>query len=163
MGKIIIVLMFISSVIFAQEDNELNKNAVNITVGGIGLGLSANYSRVVVDKENYFVDASVGIGVLPAIGGVSIPHSVSYNLGKETNFLEIGLGGNYWTGKTNSSGYTESTYSYQLAPIIGWRRNFKNNLIFRAYASPLIHISGEYFYDNQAVIPYLGLSLGYGF
>jgi len=77
--------------------------------------------------------------------------------------MELGLGGNYWSGETNSSGYTETTSSYNLSPIIGWRKHFKNNLIFRVYANPIFHVSGEYFYEDNAIVPYLGMSLGYGF
>ena len=154
-----------SSVVLGQGTNEYSpkKNSIDATIGGMGLGISINYSRVLSTKEKYFVVASVGIGTLPAIGGYSIPHQVTFNIGSDSNFMELGIGGNYWSGKTNSSGYTETTSSYNLAPIIGWRKHFKNNLIFRIYANPLFHVSGEYFYENYAVVPYVGMSLGYGF
>ena len=164
MKRVLFVLLLVSSATFAQEQNIYPvKNSFDLTIGGMGLGLSVNYSRTISVKEKYFVAASAGIGTLPFLGGYSIPHQVTFNLGTNGNFMELGLGGNYWNGKTNSSGYTESTYSYQLAPIIGWRKHFKNNFIFRVYANPLFHVSGEYFYNGNAVVPYLGMSLGYGF
>ena len=164
MKKLFSVLLFISSVTFVQaQDRAIVKNSVDATIGGMGLGISVNYSRTIVVKEKYFVVASAGIGSIPSIGGYTIPHQVTFNLGSNGNYMELGLGGSYWNGKTNSSGYTETATSYNISPIIGWRKHFNNNLIFRIYANPLFHISGEYFYENNAVVPYLGMSLGYGF
>jgi len=165
MKKVLLLLIFISGGVVAQNSNEnqIKKNSFGLSVGGMGLGLAINYSRTIVLKDNYFIEASTGLGALPFVGGYSIPHELTLNLGSESSFLELGLGGNYWYGKTNSSGYTESAYSYQLAPIIGWRKNFKNNLLLRVYANPLFHVSGEYFYENKDVVPYLGVCLGYRF
>jgi len=164
MKRVLFILLLFSSITFVQaQEKELVKNSIDITVGGMGLGLSVNYSRMIAVKEKYFVIASAGIGTLPSIGGSSFPHQVTFNLGSNGNYMEVGLGGNYWSGKTNASGYTETTSSYNLSPIIGWRKHFKNNFIVRIYANPLFHVSGAYFYENNAVVPYLGMSLGYGF
>ena len=114
-------------------------------------------------KEKYFVVASVGVGSLPSLGGVSIPHQVTFNFGKHSSFFEAGIGGVFWSGQSDSSGFEESTNSYNLMPLAGWRKYFKKNLCFRAYASPVIHISGAYFVNDYAVMPYMGVSLGYTF
>lgn len=132
-------------------------------MGGTGLFVSVNYSRILLVKSNYFINASVGIGTVPFTGGITLPHQVTFNLGKKSSFLELGIGGSYWSSKSNSSGYTETVNSYQLCPIIGWRKHFNNNLIFRAYANPLFHISGENYIEDYSVVPYLGISLGYSF
>jgi hypothetical protein len=163
MKKILFVAFLVASSAIYGQNKSIKNNSIDLSIGGLGLGISINYSRTLAIKEKYFVVASVGVGAIPSIGGVSIPHSVSYNIGKGSNFLELGLGGCYWQGKSNDSGYTESIHSYQLAPIVGWRKNFANNLNLRLFASPLIHISGEYFYENKDLTPYLGLSFGYGF
>ncbi len=139
------------------------KNNIDFSTGGTGLFASFNYSRIVLVKSNYFINVSVGIGSVPFVGGTTFPHQVTFNLGRKNSFLELGIGGTYWSGKTNSSGYTEAFNSYQLTPIIGWRKHFNNNLIFRIYANALFHISGEYYIENYSVIPYLGIGLGYGF
>lgn len=161
--------LLLSMMVYGQENNpDLRKiigrkNNIDISLGGTGIFASVNYSRILLVKPKYFINASVGIGAVPSIGGFTIPHQISFNIGKKSSFLELGIGGSYWTGKSNSSGYTQTVYSYQLCPIIGWRKHFDNNLIFRVYVNPLIHISGEYFIENYSVVPYLGISLGYSF
>lgn len=105
---------------------------------------------------------SVGLGGMPMMG-IALPHSFKANFGVGNNFLELGVGGTYITGKTNESGFTESFYSYQLSPIIGWRRHFENNLVFRGYINPFIHLAGKNFIEDYSIVPYLGLSLGYRF
>lgn len=53
---------------FSQENNsDLSKtfkrmNSADITIGGTGLFIFANYSRVIAVKSNYFINASVGVG-----------------------------------------------------------------------------------------------------
>ncbi len=159
-----IVVFLTSSFFYGQKDTFIQrKNSVDITIAGTGIGFSANYSRIMAVKEKYFVVASVGVGLLPSVGGVSIPHQITFNFGKHSSFFEAGIGGVFWSGKSDSSGFEESINSYNLLPLAGWRKYFKKNLFFRAYASPVIHISGEYFYEDYAVMPYMGVSLGYTF
>ncbi len=139
------------------------KNSIDLTIGGNGLFASVDYNRTLFIKSNYFVSASVGLGTVPFVGGITIPHQVTFNLGKKNSFIELGIGGSYWSGESNASGYTETLSSYQLSPIIGWRKHFNNNLIFRLYVNPLFHVFGEYYIENYSVLPYLGVSLGYCF
>lgn len=163
------LLVLFSIVTYSQENGSdlkkiaERKNAIDLTIGGNGLFASVNYNRILIVRSYYFINASVGIGTLPLVGGFTLPHLVTCNTGKRSSFLELGIGGSYWSGKSNASGYTERNYSYQLSPIIGWRKHFKSNLIFRAYVNPLIHVSGEYYIEDYPVIPYFGISLGYGF
>ena len=161
--SLLLLLLALSSSTFSQENIDLKKNAVDIAIGGNGLFISTNYSRIVLVKPNYFINTLVGIGTIPSVGGVTLPHQITFNIGKNSSYLELGIGGTFWSGKSNSSGYSETVTSYQLSPIIGWRKNFKNNLVFRAYANPLFHISGEYFIEDYSVVPYAGVSLGYAF
>jgi len=142
---------------------EKRKNSIGLLIGGTGLFASFNYGRIILVKPNYFINLSVGIGSVPFAGGITFPHQVTFNLGKKSSFFELGIGGSYWSGKTNESGYTETFKSYQLTPVIGWRKHFNSNLIFRIYANLLFRVSGEYFIENYPVIPFVGLSLGYGF
>lgn len=166
---LIVSCLVLSAMVFGQENNSdlstglTRKNSVDVTVGGTGLGLSTNYSRIIAVKSNYFINASVGIGSIPIEGGTTVPHQLTFNFGKKSSFLELGLGGTYWTGKSNASGYTERDNSYNISPIIGWRKNFKSNIVFRTFASPIIHVSGVHFVNQYAVFPYMGISLGYTF
>lgn len=166
---IIISCMLLSSLTYAQgcagnlSETLQRKNAVDVTLGGTGLAISVNYNKIILVKPNYFVSAAVGIGSVPSVGGLTVPHQLTFNFGKNSNFLEVGLGGTFWSGESNASGYTETLNSYQISPIIGYRKYLKNNFVIRVYANPLIHISGEYYIEDYSIIPYLGLSLGYTF
>ena len=147
----------------ALTESLQNKNTIDITFAGSGLVISANYSRKLLTTPAYYLNASIGAGTVPLSGGLTFPHQLSFNLGRRSSFLELGISGTYWTGTSNSSGYTERIYSYQISPLVGYRKHFFNNLIFRAYANPLFHISGEYYLENYKIIPYLGLSIGHSF
>jgi len=147
----------------AREQALQRKNSVALTFGGTGLFLSVSYDRILVVKPDYFVEASVGIGVFPDIAGAIIPHQIIINKGKKTSFLMIGLGGTYEWHKTDESGFTKSVTSYNLVPILGWKKLFRSHLLFSIYASPLIHIAGIYLYGGYGIIPYAGVSFGYTF
>lgn len=162
---IVLLLGFIFTAAFAQEKQQfvIKKNSIDATIGGTGLAISFNYSRVLQVRPNYFIIASIGAGSVPFSGGLSVPHQITINFGKKNNFLEAGLGGSYWTGTSTATAEMERIYSYQLCPIIGYRKHFSNHLIFRAYFNPLIHISGEYMYEDWKVLPYVGISFGWSF
>ncbi len=142
-----------------------NRNSIDITIGGTGLFLSTNYNRVLFVQPGYFVNASVGIGAVIIAGGLTLPHQLTMNFGKKNSFLEVGIGGSYWTGKDDSvdPATAKNIHSYNISPILGWRKNISKHFVFRIYASPLIHISGEYIANNQAITAFGGLSFGYSF
>ncbi len=127
--------------------------------------MSVNYGKVLDQHEDYFITGVAGIGMFPPLGGTGViwtlPHQITISIGKNIHFVEIGTGGSYATGKTNASGYTESFYSYNLSPILGYRLQLRNGVVFRAYLSPIVHLSGEFILEDYKVLPYLGLSLGY--
>ena len=139
------------------------KSTIDITFGGSGLVISANYRRKLLIRQIYYINVSLGAGTVPASGGLTLPHQLSLNLGRKSGFLELGVGGTYWTGTSNRSGYTERIYSYQLSPLIGYRRYFYNRLVIRVYANPLFYIAGEYYLEDYTIIPYAGLSIGHSF
>ena len=147
----------------AMDETLKTRNVIEIGFGGSGLVISASYSRKLLVKPGYFMNASLGAGTVPLSGGVTIPHQVTFNLGKRKNYLELGVAGTFFTGLSNASGFSERIYSYQFSPLVGYRRIFFNNLVFRAYLNPLFHIAGEYYLENYAIIPYAGLSIGHSF
>lgn len=159
----ILLLVFSLSAFSQQESSNKKMNSIDLSLGGIGIGASVNYSRVIVSNPSNFLNASLGVGFLPFTGGFTLPHGLSYNLGKSSSFLELGLHGVYWTGEDNSNVKMESKSSYMISPLIGWKKEFNNHLVFRVYANSFVHVSGEYFIEKYTVVPYLGLSLGYKF
>jgi hypothetical protein len=166
--SLLFIALVIPSMVFSQKTADdlttrnIRKNCIDVTVGGSGLFLSTNYSRVLTVQPGYFVNASVGVGTVIMMGGTSVPHQLTFNFGKKSSFLEVGFGGSFWTGKTDSSGFAEKTNSYNISPIIGWRKIFENNMNFRAYVNPLFNVSGEQITNNKFT-PYAGISLGYTF
>jgi hypothetical protein len=139
------------------------KNSFVLTLGGNGIFLSLSYDRVLAVKPGFFVDANVGLGLIPMIGGTSFSQQLVFNLGKRTGFLMLGMGGTYEWHKTDASGFTQTKTSYHLSPIVGWKKIFRSHLIFSVYASPLIHISGAYMFEDWPVAPYGGIGLAYSF
>jgi hypothetical protein len=165
--SLIIFLAAIAFSSFGQIDslkyNALVKkqNSFDVSIGGLGLFASLNFSRYVLIKENYFVNTSIGIGTVPMVGGMVLPHQITFNYGKNRKFLEVGLGGTYWGSKIHDEPNKEEVvHSYNLAPIIGWRIHFKNNMVFRVYATPIFHVAGAYILNDYSVLPYGGFSLG---
>ncbi|OYT16032.1 MAG: hypothetical protein B7C24_10005 [Bacteroidetes bacterium 4572_77] len=161
----ILLLLLGSSTLFAQEEKPAitKKNQLNFTLAGSGIGVSLNYGRNFLITPKHFIEISVGVGSVPFSGGLSVAHQITYNMGENGNFLELGLGGTYWQGTENATANQEMINSYHIYPIIGYRKQFKNNILFKAYINPLIHLSGEYLYENNDVVPYGGLSIGYSF
>ena len=164
LGFWVIVLLFTVSGLKAQQSTieNLPQNSVDLSIGGVGMGFTFNYGRVVAKKPGYLVIASLGAGSVPSVGGLSIPHRVSFNFGKKNSFLEAGIGGAYWSGREDSA-EAPRIHSYQLAPIIGWRKYFKNHWLFRLHATPLFTVSGTNFLNNKDIVFYGGISLGYAF
>ena len=170
MKNFIVLLFFslyLSMQLHAQDQNNqvvhrLGYNAVDVTFGGNGLLLSANYSRVWLEKTGFFADAGVGIGFTVLAGGMTLPHSITFNLGKKSSFLMLGIGGIYWQGKTDSSGFEETATSYNLAPMVGWRKNFKSHILLKIYANPIINVSGEPI-TELGILPFAGIGIGYMF
>lgn len=167
---VFIAFLFLSTTLFAQEiTGDLTqiikrKNSIDLTVGGTGLGISANYNRIIAVKTTYFTNISIGVGKLPAVQGTTLSQQITWNYGKKNDFFEIGMGGMLWLNYTSGGCASKGGNPYFLTPMMGWRRNFKNNMVFRLYLNPLIDLSEqEMFGRGTAVMPYGGLSLGYSF
>lgn len=168
-NSVLLLILFVSNLLLAQENNSkqqvlpIKKNNVEFTVAGMGLGISINYNRVLLMKSNYFLNASAGIGSVPFSGGLSIPHQLTINFGKKSSFFELGIGGVYWTGTSSATAEQEKLYSYQIAPIIGFRKHVKQRLVLRVYTNPLFLVSGVPLYENYDIVLYLGFSVGWAF
>jgi len=165
--SLIIFLTAIALSSFGQIDslkyNALVKkqNSFDVSIGGLGLFASLNFSRYVLIKENYFVNTSIGIGTAPMVGGMILPHQITFNYGKNRKFLEVGMGGTYWVSTIHDEPHKgDVVHSYNLAPIVGWRIHFKNNMVFRVFATPIFHVAGEYIFNDYSILPYGGFSLG---
>ena len=157
---IITSLCIITLAVNGQERNLQNslvkKNAVDFTLGGQGILGSLNYYRVLTVQPGYFVNFSVGAGTAYMVGGTTFPHQLTINFGKKSSFLEMGVGGTFWTGKDTSTGTFDNVSSYVTSPVLGWRKHFDNNFTLRIYANPLMN-------SLEEIIPFGGISFGYRF
>jgi len=55
---------------------------------------------------------------------------LTFNLGKKSSFLELGIGGTYWTGKSNASAYTETINTYQISPYYRMKKELQKQFAF---------------------------------
>ena len=136
------------------------RNTIDITYGGSGLYLSGNYSRKFLIQKHFFLSTSIGTGTIFGLGGITLPHQCTFNFGRGYNFFETGVGGTFWTQMGEGA---VGRFSYNVSPIVGYRREMVNDFVFRIYINPLIRLAGEYFYSGLSVIPFGGISLGYSF
>lgn len=100
---------------------------LNLCLLGDGSLVSINFEVLARIHKNAFISTGLGVGYqesfdLTIIGPVknentsefmSIPHHVTGNFGFKRGFLEMGLGGTYYTGKIDKR--------YILYPILGFR------------------------------------------
>jgi len=87
------IFLFIACVLIynaspAQEKIPRNKNAVTGQLGGGGF-LTLNYERILLQKQNYFLNGSIGAGIS---AGPALPLTLSFNFGKENDLFEVGAG-----------------------------------------------------------------------
>lgn len=126
--KSLIVLMLLMPSFFCFSQNEVEhteKRAMNaVTIGFMGEGnlLSLNYSRKILVRRKFFVDAKLGIGILyseiPIFGDEAatvwgLSHTISFNYGGKGHFLELGIGGNVYKA--------DSKLQYIPFPTIGYK------------------------------------------
>lgn len=166
----LLVFFAFCSVVYGEsiQRPEIRKNAIWGELGGNGVLLSVHYGRVMVQKDRYFIAGQVGVGPIPIVWGAIISHQVTFNLGKRTSFLEIGLGGTYLTWGNNFSyfsdaGHSYADHSYNISPILGYRFQSGKGFLLRAYLNPIINLTGAPFYSDYLIVPYLGVGLGYAF
>lgn len=106
---------------FGQADALRPKNTIGINVMGDASLLAANYERTFLHKQRFFLSAKAGIGFnrqFKIFGGYSprygtVPVSLTANIGKHKNFLEIGVG---FTALAN-----DKDQFYFGYPILGYR------------------------------------------
>ena len=164
---LIAISLLVTTSIFSQEETQkkfsVPKNSTYINLNMPFFAPSIEYGRVLHSGTKGFLDASAGIGSISFAGGVTVPHKLSYNFGKKSSFLEVGVGSVYWNGTTNASGYTERESSYNLGPVLGWRKYTKKHFFFRIYMNPLILSPISNDFEDIFYILNTGFSFGYSF
>jgi len=161
------LFLMISITVYSQEktnsDFTVPKNSVYLNLNMPFFAPSVEYGRVIHSGFKGFLDGSAGIGSISFAGGVTVPHKLCFNFGEKDSFIEVGIGGVYWNGTTSSSDYTEREGSYNIGPVIGWRKYTMKNFIFRIYMNPLILPPQSDDYKDTYYILNTGFSFGYSF
>jgi hypothetical protein len=138
---------------------------LNLSLLGDASLVSINFEVLTRIHKNAFISTALGVGYqelfdLTIIGPVrnentsgfmSIPHHVTGNFGFKRGFLEMGLGGTYFTGKIDKR--------YVLYPILGFRLQplKQDRAVFKLFINiPITEISDIWF------VPF-GTSIGVSF
>jgi hypothetical protein len=173
---VIILCVFISP-LQAQAPDSLShilhnrKNGVMVGFLGNAPLFSLNFHRQLLQFKNQqgqytgFMEVAVGIGLEPDIaffGGTTkwyptLPHSLTFNFGKNKHYLEIGYGGMLENKRLISYN------NYLITPIIGWRYKASKGFMFRFHFSPWLHTTNEGIDNVTKMIPMGGISLGKNF
>lgn len=83
--------------------------------------------------------------------GFSFGQELTYSIGRQKNFLELGLSGSYWS--SDKDVFIDQKYNY--SPLIGYKYISSNGIIGRIHFSPLATIH----HSALVLLPYGGLSL----
>jgi hypothetical protein len=140
-------------------------NNLNLCLLGDGSLISMNYELLTRIHKNAFISTALGVGYqesfeLSFYGPIynedtrefmSIPHHVTGNFGFKRGFLEMGLGGTFYTGKINKHYVLYPILGFRLQPLKQYRAVFKLFINF-----PVTEISDILF------IPF-GTSIGISF
>jgi hypothetical protein len=172
-----IVLTLLSIRSFAQDSTEFNigrpRNSVHLNFLGNASILSLNFERLYLINTTTFLSFNLGVGynknnVLgntlyfmgttppPLERVLTIPHSITLNIGKRKHFFEGGLGGSTFLGNSNSN--------YFLFPIIGYRRQPLESALFNFRVFLNIPLNGgdelNGWDESSFLFSPLGLSVG---
>jgi|AntRauTorcE11897_2_1112592.scaffolds.fasta_scaffold01801_8 hypothetical protein len=141
-----------------KENNERIKNVIYLELGGNGVGYSFNYERRLGGRfwgrigASYFPDAFLDLA--------TVPLGVSYLFGKNSSFLELGLGTTlaYAESEGLFDSQDEQVFGAALNATIGHRLQPPGSSFFwRIAFTPLFSpVAGKF-------LPTGGLSLGYSF
>ena len=139
-----------------KQKIDLSRNNIGVNLLGEGSFISLAYERNFSISENQFINAHLGVGYNQELcflwcgeptRYLTIPHRITYNVGKRKHFFEIGFGG---------VGILEHQLDqYAVFPTMGYR--FQGSHFFlRTYACYIMTSS------DITPIPF-GISLGGSF
>jgi len=146
-----------------KQDFTVPKNSVSLNMNMMFLAPSVEYGRILLQKDRWFLNGSAGIGSIAMAGGITVPHQLTFNFGKKSSFFEVGAGAIFWNGTTDASGFTERESSYNIGPLLGWRKYCKKKFFLRIYANPLVLSPISNDFSDILYILNTGVSFGYSF
>lgn len=170
MKRIILLLVLFYSTLTIRAQNDERppvsdpKNSVNIDLLGNATLVGISYERIIKISRNSFLAGKVGVGYgkellldyydtlatkFPVY--ISLPHQITFNIGKNRNFIEAGAGGTIILGNASPHYVPYFTAGYRFRPL------YAGNIKFRIFGNflPINHKS----YRNIFFVPF-GMSLG---
>jgi|WetSurMetagenome_2_1015567.scaffolds.fasta_scaffold90959_2 hypothetical protein len=170
MKRIILLLVFINLVmdISAQDAERLPDpdpmNSINVDLLGNATLIGISYERIIKTSKNSFLAGKLGVGygkellldyydtlVTKFPVYLSLPHQVTFNIGKKRHFIEAGIGGTITIGDVSPHYVPYITVGYRLQPL------YAGNIKFRIYGNFLPFNTKNF--RNIYFVPF-GLSLG---
>ena len=170
MKKIILPLALLFSISLASAQSWQNRplNTARVDFMGHASMMSAQYERLLLNRETWMLTVMVGAGFNAAgnfcpfgdctvdrVDYMSVPHALALSYGLDRHFVEISAGGAALLGNT--------AHHYAFYPTIGYRFNpmESGKLQLRAYAGyPFYDGDGN---DSDILFSPLGISVGIGF
>ncbi len=137
----------------AGSSEVATSKSVYAEVLGGGLAFSANYDSRFAGHNGFGFRA--GLGVVPLKGNtvITIPLGLNDLFGHGPGYFEVEVTGTVFT-ETSGKFNGKSVSSVFLYPHIGYRHTRPSkSFLWRIYAGPMFY--------GSAVVPWLGLSLGY--
>jgi hypothetical protein len=159
--RLLVVFISLSTIAFAQI--EIKKNSIYIELGGNGFLGSINYERQITKSPG--LGFRLGIGTYTANPfQLTIPIGINYlfELNNKISFLDLGFGVTYTKAdvllyisvKYADPNYVNTNYINYI-PSVGYRRQIKNNFMWRISFTPVVNHIG--------FIPFFGFSFGKDF
>lgn len=147
-----------SLTIYKKSDNL--KNYFYGEAGGNGFFGSINYERQLTKKPGLGI--RMGIGVYPEYYlYLTFPVSVNYliPIKRKSYFIETSFGYTFartWDGRDSFE---------NLVPSVGFRKHYRNKVMFRASLTPCIYISSTDSRQKSSgtIVPWAGFSIGKAF
>jgi hypothetical protein len=170
MNRIILLLVFLNFALLttAQDEERMPVpdplNSINVDLLGNATLIGVSYERIIKISKNSFLAGKLGTGYgkellldyydtlateYPVY--VSIPHQITFNIGKSRHYIEAGVGGTITIGDVSPHYVPYITAGYRLNPL------YAGNIKFRVFGNfiPVDHKN----YRNIFFVPF-GLSLG---
>jgi hypothetical protein len=123
-------------------------------IAGYGLGLTANYERILVTITplSFSVHAGFGIVVSEPVVGIALPAGVNLLIGRN-HMLELSTGmvyvsGEDWDSSPHSNVWLSALIGYRYQPING---------------GLIIRIGFTAYFTDEVIHPSIGFSLGHAF
>ncbi len=167
---LLIIAFFPFSVLQAQYE-PIRRNTLFFEAGGNGFLYSLNFDRILSSGTNGRLCGRSGFMYLPGLPNnarrhmVGVPLELTYCKGRETHFLELGLG---VTGIYDSYGGRYAEGILLAVARIGYRHQKREGgLFYKAGFTPMygtiypLKVGYRGPYDERIILPMVGLAVGY--